>query len=333
MPSSCIRPPRAFDPWSTRTTAPRTAGCTSRRPGAPANLASANLVVGVVAAVFVFVIGGAGAARAETYTATGTTSLAREASTGALLQEWSIACASAAPASVATLVPGGHELRFAAAPDQVLVVGDTADDAVAVVSPLVQTSGLYTYDAVDGVHVFARLDVRCGGPEIVDAIVVVSAPIVTPPALAGPVLVTRLDTLAPVDVGALPVGVEVELAGVRLRASPRGDDVVELVVSGAGVEVVRTFGADDFIAGELVAAPRVTPTAVGALTLQASLLGIASAPIALTVVADEEPGTGAPVAADEPAGCAAGRGGPGDVGLLQLFLALGAGRRRRRAER
>jgi hypothetical protein len=280
------------------------------------------VVVGVALAV-------AAGARAESYVATGTTTLARDGATGELVQVWSSACESVDPDPSASLLPGGRELRFAAARDQVLVVGDQDDLSLVVTAPLVETSGTYRYAPVDGAYVFARLDVRCGGPEIADTRVVESLPIVTPPGLAGPFGATRTDTLVAVDLDALPVGVEVELAGLEVRAQPRGDDRVELRFVGAGLDERRAFSADDFADGRLEVAPRLTPAAAGALIVTASLREVDSAPLALTVVGVDAGGDDAIVGDTVDTGCAAA-GAPGRSWLPVAACALLARSVRRR---
>jgi hypothetical protein len=302
---------------------PRRQGGGRARRGGVAGLAAR-------AAVVVVVVAGAGGARAESYVATGSTTLARDGATGELVQVWSSACESVDPDPSASLLPGGRELRFAAARDQVLVVGDQDDLSLGVTAPLVQSTGTYRYAPVDGAYVFARLDVRCGGPAIVDTLVVESLPIVTPPGLAGPFGATRTDTLVAVDLDALPVGVEVELAGLEVRAQPRGDDRVELRFVGAGLDERRAFSADDFADGRLQVAPRLTPAAVGALVVTASLRDVDSAPLPLTVVGVDAGTDDAVVEDAVDAGCAAA--GDGDCAWLPwsalAILPLGVRRRR-----
>lgn len=281
------------------------------------SLRTRSCVIVVVRAFLPLLLGGLPAARADGFSAVGTTALVIDPQDGTFVQDWSAACefddrTGDEPGAILTV---RRELRFAADPVQVLAAGDGTQELAIVDGG----TGSYRWTAVDGVYAFARLHVRCGGDVIFDERVVDSGPVIAAPRLEPPWAVTRTDDLSAVGVDAIPAGTEVELTGLTVRAEPRGDDVVQLRAVGAGLDVMFAFEAIDFVDGELAVAPRLRPVQEGVLVLTAALRGAASAPTTLTVVAaGDRPGGGAPTTPPPSSGgCAAS--GPGEARVLLAF--------------
>ena len=264
---------------------------------------------------------------AESYAVTATTSLSLDGDT--LVQRWTASCVGIEAAATALIVPGGKDLRFFAAPDEVAAVG--VDEQTYGIEG--EAGASYDYDGVTGAHVFARLTVRCGTLEVFDEVVVESLPIVVPPGLDAPSSVQRDDTLLPVPGGVIPVGVEVELVGLGVRASPRGDELLAFSITGPGVNVSGELSSDEVGAdGRAALSPRFTATGVGELVVDASLLGVAATPLVFTVVPaddiiDPDPDD-PPPGGVQSIGCQSA-GPPGVMASAALVVAVLLRRRRR----
>lgn len=271
----------------------------------------------------------ASARAAEGYEAAATTTLAVRADGdgAALRQTWTITCVATDPDPAAALRPQGKDLRFAAAPDEVLAV--SVDDAV---YGFDDAAGGYDYDGVVGAHVFARFVGRCGTDKFFDEVVVDSIAVVTAPRLEAPFAVRRLDTFETVE--AIPAGVDVELVDLPVVARPRGDErVVVSVVDAAGSAVASVeLGAVDVgLEGRARISPAFATSALGDVVVVATFLERASAPLAFAVVPDDggaegegegDVGTGPETPAS--IGCSTA-GAPAGVVVLLVVL-----RRRRR---
>lgn len=261
----------------------------------------------------------------ESYDVSGENALAL-ADDGSLTQSWRVACTAVDVDVDAHIVVGAKDLRAFSAPDQALEVGVDGSEHGVDDAP----SGQFTYDTVVGARVFARLSATCGTSLVNDAVVVDSAAVTVPPQLEGPVSASRLDTLAPVLLQSLPRDVEVQLEGVRVLAQPFGDEVVEVAITGSGVEQTLTFGPADVDAGAITFSPVFTPTSVGQITLTARFLDTVATPLAMGVLPDS-------IGPDEPppelndASCRSSQGAAGPLVLLGATLTMFgfAGRRRR----
>lgn len=266
---------------------------------------------------------------AETYEVTATTTLAVTAP-ATVQQTWTADCTATEPAKDASIRPQGKDLRFAAAPDE--VVSFSVDDAVYALGK--GAVDAYDYEGVVGAHVFARFVVRCGTDDVFDEFSVDAAAIVTAPALEPPFAVRRVDTLQNVPSNQIPAGVEVELVDLAVVARPRGDErvVVSLVDEDEAplTTPLELSAVDVGLEGRARLSPRFRSNTPGSVTVTASLLDHASPPMVFTVVNDGgegEEGEGEGEAIDDtPAsvGCS-NAGAPASlVALLVLF------RRRRR---
>ena len=266
------------------------------------------------------------ASAAEGYTLTATTSLALEGDV--LVQQWSARCEGTDVDVAARVVPGGKDLRFFAAPDQVAAVG--VDELSYALGADVGAS--YRYEGVVGAQVFARLTVRCGSASVFDEEVVESLPIVVPPVLEPPTSVQRADTLLAVPGGVIPVDVEVELVGLGVRGHPRGSELLSFSITGPGVDVGGDLSPDQVGAeGRATLSPRFTANALGEIVVDAALLGVAATPLRFTVVEDDgtiDPGPDEPPPGDgtQSVGCQSA-GAVSIVPLAGLLL-----RRRRRSQ-
>jgi hypothetical protein len=270
---------------------------------------------------FVFAVVVAWAARpawSQSYAAQGGSALLVDADAGALVHTWSARCAAEAPADGAALVVT-RELRFAADPAQVL-----AADPREVMAIDALPEGERRWEVTPGAYAFARLLVRCGDDVVFHEIVFDSTPVITAPVVQGPWSIVRTDDLSAVAPDAVPVGVDVELTGLGVSAAPRGDDVVEVQLVGAGVENVLVFDAGDFVDGHLALAPRLRPTVPGDVVVSAVLRGARSAPVTLVVVdAVELPGGGEPTTPSRTtAGCNATPIGGLSTTLLAALCAM-----------
>ena len=202
-----------------------------------------------------------------------------------LHQTWTITCAGIDAAIDASLRPQGKDLRFAAAPDEVLAV--SFDDSVAAAFGDA-ADGFYDYDDVVGAHVFVRFVGRCGSDKFFDEVSVDSIAVVTAPRLEQPFAVRRLDTFATVDV--VPAGVDVELVNLPVVARPRGDErVVVTVVDAASVVVASVeLGAVDVgLEGRARISPAFSTSALGSVVVTATFLEHASEPLTFDVVPDD----------------------------------------------
>ncbi|MDP2339460.1 MAG: hypothetical protein Q8O67_00770 [Deltaproteobacteria bacterium] len=264
-------------------------------------------------------------AMAESYTVTATTSLTLI--DGVLEQAWSATCTAVEGSLAAVITPGGKDLRFFAAPDQVAAVG--VDELTYPIDG--EAGASYRYDGVVGANVFARFTVRCGTVDLFDEEVVESLPIVVAPALSAPSSVQRADTLLSIASGRIPVDVEVELVGIGVSGNPRGGEVLAFTITGPGVDVSSELSPDQVGAEGLASlSPRFTATELGQIVVDVSLLGVSAQPLLFTVVEDDE----VPGPIDDPppgtnlqgAGCQGG-GVPAASAALLLLL------RRRRSSR
>lgn len=273
----------------------------------------------VTAALMALVAGlGSGAARAERYEVTATSALALDRE-GGLVQSWAVDCVGDNAVEGAAVTLSGKDLRFFLADEEPLEVGV---DGVSYA--LGESTGQYRYRAVPGSRVIARLDVRCGGPVVFDAVVVDSAPVIVPPVLAGPESVVDIVDLSERPADGLIVGRTVELTGLRIEASPRGTEVVTVTVAGAGLDEAFTLVADDFSDGSAVIAPSLTPNLPGEIVVTAELLGAVSSSLRLQAVIDNDlPGNDEQRRSEELSSCGAG-------GLPGGLVLVGIGVRRRR---
>jgi len=265
-----------------------------------------RVVVGCASAV------GALPALAEAYVVSGSNTLVLE-DAGGLTQVWTASCDVTDGAVDAVLTTAGKDLRFFAAPEQPLEVGvDTTVHAIAD-----GASGTYGYAAVPGARVMARLTVRCGTADVFDEAVLDSAPVTTEPVIVAPVRILDAVTLQDIGGDGIPLGSTVELVGIEVLANPRAGEFVDVVFSGAGVDVTLTYAEADFVSGRLAISPQLTPTAVGDLIVEARFEGAAAEALTLQVVpaADEPPDDEARAAID--GGCGAASAGlPWATGLL-----------------
>jgi MYXO-CTERM domain-containing protein len=263
-------------------------------------------------------------ARADDYVVDGEASLV-VLGDGALEHSWSASCEGSVAAPPAALAVAARELRFAGASEQIVAV-DAHTVEVAVDGT---AAGTTRFSTAEGVSVFARFVARCGDDVVFDEIVVDTAAVTTPPGLSAPASLLRTDTLENVVAVALPADVEIELTGLQVRARPRGDDVVELRLSGAGVDDVLVFDESDFPAdGVLLVSPRVTPPVAGTLVVTVALRGVVGDVFTLEVVdTDDSLFTRAGGALS--AGCAIATGTSAPPAAFALLL-LAASRLRRR---
>ena len=220
---------------------------------------------------------------AESYDLTAATSLSLDGDV--VVQAWSATCTGTDPNAEAVIVPGGKELRFFAAPDQVAAVG--VDELTYPIGA--EAVAEYRYDDILGARVFARLTVRCGTADVFDEKIVESLPLVVAPALALPSSVQRSDTLLPVADHIIPVGVEVELVGLGLLGNPRGDELLVFSIAGPGVDVTGELSADEVVDGHASLSPRFTANDVGEVVIDVSLLGAAATPLRFEVAVDDNP--------------------------------------------
>lgn len=251
-------------------------------------------------------------AAAETYSVSATNVLAVDGG-GGLVQAWTAGCEATDAAVDAVLTTTGKDLRFFAAPEQPLEAG--VDSTVHSIAD--GGTGSYEYAVVPGSRVMARLTVRCGTSEVFDEATFDSAPVTIPPVIVSPVRILDVDTLQDVPGAAIPLGSTVELVGIEILANPRGAEVVDVEISGAGVATTLSFADADFVAGSVAISPQVTPTAVGDLIVAARFEGVGAEAVALSVV---QPTDGLPDGNGEGAtdgGCGAtGSGMPWVLGLL-----------------
>ena len=265
-----------------------------------------------------------GPTRAESYVVSADNTLALDRA-GALTQAWTAACDAADPSVDAVLTTTGKDLRYFAAVDEPVEVG--VDTAVHGLEG--GATGSYTYAVVPGARVMARLTVHCGTSVVFDEAVFDSAPVTMAPGVNAPARIVDVDTLQELQGGTIPVGRTVELVGIEVEANPRAAELVEVVIRGAGIDTMLIFGDADFVDGSAVISPQVTPTAVGALTVEARFEGVAAEALVLTVV----PTADGPDEQEASEGAAAGChecGGAADAGLPVALLLVTARRRRRR---
>jgi hypothetical protein len=268
---------------------------------------------------------------AETYEVTATTTL-EPAGRHSLHQRWTADCVAGDVVEGAAIAPGGKDLRFFAAPDEVLAV--SVDDARFAIADGSAVDGGYDYDDVVGAHVFARFSVACGSDAVFDEAVVDSTDVVTAPGLDAPFTVRRVDDFAVVRADEVPAGVVVELVDLAVRARPRGAErVVVTIVDALGTALGSIeLGSDDVgVDGRAVVSPQVVTSALGDLTVIASFLGESSDPLVFTVV--DDPGAAEGEGEDDliapgGGGCAGGGAAAGE-GAVVVFAGLLLRRRRR----
>ena len=281
------------------------------------------------AGLMVLVAGVSAPAAAEAYTATAQTALSLDRGLG-LVQTWSATCEATDPAEDAALAATGRDLRFFAAPEQPLEVG--VEGATFAVDE--EASGRFIYAAVPGARVIGRLTVRCGTADVFDQVVVDSAPITVAPLLEAPARLVDAVSLAEID-APLVSGEVIEFSGLAILANPRGSEVIDVHLIGAGVDLTVTLGPTDFVDGRATLSPQVAPTEVGDIVITAELLGVASEPLAFIVVADDgdddddDDNDDVDVDDNDPSssasGCAAG-----DGTISAAVIVVAALRRRRR---
>ena len=268
-----------------------------------------------------------GPTRAESYVVSADNTLALDRA-GSLTQAWTAACDAADPSVDAVLTTTGKDLRYFAAVDEPVEVG--VDTTVYGLEG--GASGRYEYAVVPGARVMARLTVHCGTSVVFDEGVFDSAPVTMAPGVNAPARIVDVDTLQDLQGGTIPLGRTVELIGIEVEANPRAAEVVEIVIRGAGIDTTLVFGDADFVDGSAVISPQVTPTAVGALTVEARFEGVAAEALVLTVV----PTADAPDEQEASDVAAAGChlcGGRVDAGLAVALMGIAVGRCRRRRHR
>jgi hypothetical protein len=239
-------------------------------------------------AVVIVVFAAAAPGHAESYAASGTSTLVRDATTGELRHDWEARCETTDPSADARIASVALELRFSSDADQVWAVAEGQGGVAAHFAG----SGTFRWPRIDGAYVFGRHVVRCGTAFVFDEQVIDSNPVVTPPVVTAPHSVTRTKDLVAVDPLSVPVGTEVVLGDIHVDAWPRGDDRVELAVRGAGVLVQLSFGATDFVEGKLTVSPPITPLQVGPLEIIAVLRGQESEPVVLQAAMDGDDAEG-----------------------------------------
>lgn len=263
------------------------------------------------------------AAGTEAYRAAAVTTLSLEA--GELVQRYTVSCEATDAAAGAHLATASRDIRFFLAPDQAAAA--SVDEAVFAVDDVI-TDG-WTVAALPGARLFARLVARCGTADVFDEITVDSAPLIVAPQLTLPSALQRTDDLRVVGLETIPVAVEVEIVGLSLLASPRGDEVVTIEAVGAGVDTRFDVTAADIVDGRAAVAPSFTATELGDVVVTARFFDVISAPVTLLVVDDDggKGGVGLTGGSDTAASCASSSSPLMTASLLSLLLLL---RRRRR---
>lgn len=264
----------------------------------------------------------------EQYAASASTSLRVDGDE--FVQSYRIACDATDASSTARLTTTGRDLRLLSAPSPPLVSG--VDSVDHVVDEVVDAE--WRAAIVPGARVFARITARCGSDDVYDEVVVDSDVVVTAPELRAPARLQRTDDLRGIDGQRVPVGVEVELIGLEVIASPRGEESVFVDVVGAGIDERFEIAARDIDRGRTAFTPSFTPTTTGTISITARFFDVASAPITLTAVVDDgsadtgDAGEGegdVAIAGSADGGCSA----VGGVAIPLALVVLGRRRRRR----
>lgn len=202
----------------------------------------------------------------------------------ALVQRFVLSCDATDAGADAAITVSSRDLRFLLAPGQAVASG--VAETQWPVTDVVE--GSWSAAPIPGARVFARLVARCGTADVFDEVAVDSAAVVVPPVLTPPTLLQRTDDLRVVALDDVPVGVEVEVVGLVLSASPRGDEVVTITVTGAGVDKAFDIVAADVVGNSIRVSPTFTPTALGEVEVTAHFLETSSAPVVLNVVEDDD---------------------------------------------